>query len=287
MPSAETALLDATPVDQRTAAAIEAAEARAWADLYAAAPAGFADGAGLCFRHVSGALVLSWAATDRRFFSRTVGLGVAAPATPEAIDEILDGYAEEGITKFLLQSLPHCRPAEYEGWLRERGLEAFDAQDRVIRGAEPLDGGSTRSTDRELVVERVGRETEDDWADFLQRVYGLDTGRWLQELIGRSGWHQYVAREEGEIVGARGMHIGPDRIAWWGMDGPVPGIMTRDYEPDAAICAFMVDDGIAHGARGFIADIEAPSPDMDTPAYEYFARIGFRRPYARTHYSRR
>ena len=286
MPSAPTALMDTTPVDLRTAAAIEAAEARAWADLYAAAPAEFARAAGVRARDVAGTLVLSWAATGRRYFSRTVGLGVRAPATPGAIDQILKGYAEEGITMFLLQSLPHCRPAEYEGWLRERGLEPFDAQDRVIRGGEPLGTAATGSSGRELVVERVGPETQDEWADFLQRVYRLDTGPWLQELIGRAGWHQYVAREDGEIVGARGMHIGPDRIAWWGMDGPVPGVMTEDSEPDAAICAFMVKDGVAHGARGFIADIEAPSPGMDTPAYGYFARIGFRRPYARTHYAR-
>ena len=136
------------------------------------------------------------------------------------------------------------------------------------------------------MLERVGPDTQDEWADFLQRVYRLDTGPWLQELIGRAGWHQYVAREDGEIVGARGMHIGPDGIAWWGMDGPVPGVMTEDSEPDAAICAFMVEDGLARGARSFIADIEAASPDMDRPAYEYFARIGFRRPYARTHYAR-
>jgi hypothetical protein len=286
MPSAPTALMDTTPVDLRTAAAIESAEARAWADMYAAAPAEFASAGGVRARDVAGTLVLSWAATGRRYFSRAVGLGVTAPATPEAIDQILEGYAEEGITMFLLQSLPHCRPAEYEGWLRERGLEAFDAQDRVIRGGEPLEPAAAGSPGRELVVERVGPETQDDWADFLQRVYRLDTGSWLQELIGGAGWHQYVAREEGEIVGARGMHIGPDGIAWWGMDGPVPGVMTEDSEPDAAICAFMVRDGVAHGAHAFIADIEAPSPGMDTPAYEYFARIGFRRPYARTHYAR-
>jgi hypothetical protein len=83
------------------------------------------------------------------------------------------------------------------------------------------------------------------------------------------------------------MHIGPGGITWWGMDGPVPGVMTEDSEPDAAICAFMVEDGLARGARGFTADIEAPSPVMDTPAYEYLARIGFGRPYARTHYARR
>jgi hypothetical protein len=70
------------------------------------------------------------------------------------------------------------------------------------------------------------------------------------------------------------------------MDGPVPGVTTDDYEPDAALCAYMVADGLAHGARGFLADIEAPSPEQDTPAYGYFAELGFTIPYARTHWAR-
>jgi hypothetical protein len=85
-------LMDTTPATQEEAAAIEAAEARAWADLYAAAPAGFAQAAGLGTRDVAGALVLSWAATGRRYFSRVIGLGVAAPATEQGLDEIVAGY---------------------------------------------------------------------------------------------------------------------------------------------------------------------------------------------------
>src|SRR3954464_5368426 len=103
MASAATAVIDTAPVDLRTAAAIEAAEARAWADMYAAAPPEFARAAGVGSREVAGTLVLSWAATGRRYFSRTIGLGVTALATPEAIDHILEGYAEQGITMFLLQ----------------------------------------------------------------------------------------------------------------------------------------------------------------------------------------
>ena len=82
------------------------------------------------------------------------------------------------------------------------------------------------------------------------------------------------------------MYIGPDGTAWLGMDGPVPGLTTQDYEPDAALCAFIVEDGLARGARTFIADIEARSPAMDTPAYAHFSRLGFRLPYVRTHYAR-
>ena len=285
--------IDTSPADLTTTAAIEAAEAEAWADLYAAAPSNFAGDAGIGFREVAGALVISWAATGRRYFSRTIGLGVAQPVTPAALEDVLDGYQRAGITMFLLQSLPQCRPAAYESWLRERGLKPFDQQDRIVRGGAPLtvaqhrraaQSGYAAGAEREIAVERVDASMGDEWADYIQRVYRLDTGSWLQNLIGRSGWHQYVAREGGEIVAARGMFVCANRIAWLGMDGPVPGVMTDDYEPDAALCEAIVADGLVRGVRMFIADIEAPSPAMDTPAYDYFGWLGFTRPYARTHW---
>jgi hypothetical protein len=274
------ARIDMISVDLATAAEIEAAEMRAWADLYAAAPADWAESVGLGTRELGGALVIRWAATRRRYFSRVIGLGVTEPATTAALDEIIRGYDEAGITMFLLQSLPQCHPAEYEGRLRERGLEPFDAQDRVFRDGSPAEPPPPGP------VERVTQETADEWAEFLQRVYRLDTGHWLELLIGRRGWHEYVYREGAEIVGARGMFIGPDGAAWLGMDGPVPGVTSDDYEPDAALCAFMVADGLANGARSFLADIEAPSPELDTPAYRYFGELGFTRPYVRTHWAR-
>jgi hypothetical protein len=281
-----TRVLDTAPVDVVMAARLEAAEASAWADLYAAAPPEFAEAAGLGTREAGGARVLSWRASGRRYFSRVIGLGVIVPATERALEDILCGYEDAGITMFLLQLLPHCRPSHYEAWLRASGLEPFDAQDRIFRGNEPLAALPTLPRDGPLTVERVTPATADEWAEFLQRVYGLDTDRWLQALIDRPSWHQYAARTDGEIVGARGMHIGRDGIAWLGMDGPVPGLMTDDHAPDAAICAAIVADGLARGARTFIADIEAPSITMDTPAYEHFARLGFARPYVRTHYAR-
>jgi hypothetical protein len=265
------------------AAAIEAAEARAWADMYAAAPREFAESAGVATRTVAGALVISWAATGRRYFSRTIGLGVMEPATAAAVDDIVDGYADAGIGMFLIASQPHSRGLEEI--LRERGFEPFDVQERVLRGAGPVpEPRRPRSPDRHLEVERVAGATADEWAEFLQRVYSLDTGRWLQALVDRPRWHQYVAREDGEIVAARGMYVTPERVAWVGMDGPVPGLGTQDFEPDAALWERIVADGLAAGARSFIADIEAPSPSRDTLAYRYFDALGFRVPYARTHW---
>jgi hypothetical protein len=276
--------VNSDPIDAETAARLETAEARAWRELWSAAPEMFATAAGIRTREVAGALVLHWAASGRRYFNRAIGLGVIEPATPAAIDEILAGYRQAGISMFLLQALPHCRPAEYEHWLRQRGLRPFDAQDRVVRWDEPLNGSPTHSA-RALKVERVTADARDEWSEFLQRVYRLDCGPWLRALHERPDFYPYLARESGQIVAARSMYLGEDGIAWLGMDGPVPGLMTADYEPDAALCAAIVADGLELGACGFIADIEAPSEQMDTPSYESFARLGFRRPYTRVHYA--
>jgi len=281
------ATIDAGPISRSAAAAVEAAEGRAWFDLYGAAPAGWAAEVGLAVEEREGTVVLRWAATGRRYFTRAIGLGMTAPATESLLDAILHGFEEAGIDMFLLQSLPHCLPAQYEAWLVERGLEPFDAQDRLVRDGRPLERPERGfAIGRDLTVEQVTVETRDEWAEFLQTVYRLEAGPWLPRVIGRAGWHQYVAREEGAIVAARGMFLDPTGAAWLGMDGPVPGLWTDDYEPDAALCAAMVADALAWGARSFLTDIEARSDDLDTPPHTYFAELGFRRPYVRTHWAK-
>jgi hypothetical protein len=278
--------MDTSPIALSAAAVIEAAEAQAWSDLYAAAPPRWAAAAGLGRRWIGPSLVLHWAASLRRYFSRAIGLGVTSVATQDQLDQTLALWQQLGIDMYLIQSLPHCRPDGYEQWLTDRGLHAFDAQDRVVRGGQPLTPDTGHAAHRALRVETVTADSADGWSAFMQDTYRIDTGQWLPRLIGRRGWHQYVARESGQIVAARGMFITPDRIAWLGMDGPVPGIMSSDYEPDAALCTAIVTDGLARGARAFIADIEAPSAQMDTRAYDYFSALGFHRPYVRTHHTR-
>lgn len=286
MSATASATIDTSPIPVHEAAVIEAAEAHAWSDLYAAAPARWAAEAGLGFRWIGPSLALHWAASGRRYFSRAIGLGVTGIATEEQLAQTLALWRQLGIEMYLVQSLPHCRPDSYDQWLAERGLEAFDAQDRVIRGREPLSRQTDHLAHRDVRIETVTNDSADEWSLFMQETYRLDTGPWLPRLIGRPGWHQYVARESGQIIAARGMYIGANGIAWLGMDGPVPGVMSSNYEPDAALCVAMVSDGLARGVQVFIADIECPSPQLDTRAYEYFSTLGFRRPYVRTHYTR-
>src|SRR6478736_8085708 len=159
-------IMDTTPVDDDTAATWEAAEARAWADLYAAAPAEWAAQVGLGARWFGDTLAIHWAATGRRYFSRAIGLGVTAPATGAAVDDILALWERLGISMCLVQSMPHCAPPSYADWLRERGLEPFDQQDRIVRVEGAATADPVRS-EREFAVERVRPETADEWSRFL------------------------------------------------------------------------------------------------------------------------
>jgi hypothetical protein len=85
------------------------------------------------------------------------------------------------------------------------------------------------------------------------------------------------ARGCGRCTGGRG-----GASTWPARTG---GRWRRDG-PDAAILPRIVADGLALGAAGFAADIEAPSPAQDTSAYATSARLGFRIPYTRTHHMR-
>jgi hypothetical protein len=183
----------------------------------------------------------------------------------------------------MLVSQPHCRPEAFEQWLRRKGLQPAGAWDRVVRGAAPASPLSP-APGRDLRVERVTAESAHEWAEMLAVVYRLHAEPWLLALQGRPDWHHLVVRERGKVIAARSMYCPCGGLGFLAIDGPVPGIMTVDFEPDAALCAALVAEGLAGGARGFVADIEAPSAALDTPAYTYFARLGFARPYIRTHH---
>jgi len=266
-------------------AEIEQAEIDAWLDLYAATPADFA----ARFRPEilrAGEVVLTrCAAIPFVHFNCAMNLGVGTPATEERLDEVLALYAEAGVSAFALFHVPGAEPAELEGWLTARGLAPKGGWDRIVRDGAPLLEGVVEAAS-DLEVEEVTIESGPEWAAFLDSLYRLPTGPWLQALVGRPGWHHYALRREGKIVAVRTMYLGPSGFAWLGIEAPVPGLMAASFSLDQRLVERIVRDGLKLGAKGFVADIEAPHPEGKTPAYERFGALGFRRMYLRGHWRR-
>jgi len=249
---------------------------RAWEDLYKAAPPAFRAKHTLLARYVAGALVITSSGLHLAHFNSAIGLGTQSPASEEDIDNLLQSFRIAGAAKFYIHSVAEVQ-APLENLLMTKGLRIASSWDRVIRDGAPVSGLPATVPQ----VEQVDIATASEWAAFIDGIYHLPTAPWLKELVGRSGWHHYILRENGSIVAARSMFVDHDNQAWLGIDAPVPGIMTPNYNHDLAICTAMVQDGIQRGVQQFVADIEKPSPDRIGPAYEGFQNLGFKVTYLR------
>ncbi len=264
--------------------AIERAEVNAWRDLYAAAPADFAARQGLSIAEEADLVWTTCTTIPFIHFNCVKNLGVERPATESQLDALLAHYRAAGIARPWFHANPHAEPSALRCWLEARGLQRQSGWERIFRDATPLAIEPLFPTDGHS-VERVTPATAGEWAGFIDSRYRLPTSSWLLALVGRPGWHHYMLRQDGAVVAVRSLFIGADGMAWSGIDAPVPGIMAPSFDLDAVLGEAMVRDGIAAGAKLFVADIEAPHPDRDGPAYRNYARLGFKLAYFRSHYS--
>ncbi len=253
---------------------IETVEVNAWRDLYAAAPSDYAQSQGLGFDQVDGVELTRCASIPFTHFNCAMNLGLATPATEAQVERIVAHYRAHAIPAFTVYHVPSTQPAQLPAWLEARGFRLAGGWGRIVRDARPLSDAAPRS---DLRVEKVGAATAREWAGFIDTTYRLPTSPWLLALVGRRGWHHYLLRdaEQGRIAAARSMYLHPDGMAWLGIDAPVPGVMAPSFELDWQLCHAMVSEGLALAVRGFVADIEAPSPARDTPAYRGFESLGF------------
>jgi hypothetical protein len=90
--------------------------------------------------------------------------------------------------------------------------------------------------------------------------------------------------EANKIIAVRSIFIGNDNMAFWGIEAPIPGLMTSDFSMDFALAHHIVEQGLQMGVKGFVGDIEMARDTEDTPAYTNFKALGFSIPYRRKIY---
>lgn len=101
----------------------ERVERTALAELHRAAPETTREQLGLRLETVGTALVSIAAAEPTNILlNRTIGLGIEAPATQDAVKTIVELYAQAGVTDYFVHLHPHAQPAELRDWLAQAGL---------------------------------------------------------------------------------------------------------------------------------------------------------------------
>ncbi len=263
---------------------IENTEVAAWVDMYQAIPADYARQFGFELFDLAGLVLTRCKAIPFVHFNCVKNLGLGQPATEAKLDEALRLYAQGGVTQFSIVLGPANQPPGLTQWLAARGLSAKGSWDRIFRAGtqvpafrsgEPLD----------YAIEEVNAGTTARWTGFIDKTYGMPTGPWLAALVGRAGWHHYLLSRAGQDVCARSLFIANGHTAWLCIDAPVPGVMGPSFDDDARLCQVMVNDTLRKGVDLIAADIEAPSQDVNAPAYRNFSALGFQRAYLRQLFS--
>lgn len=261
--------------------AIERAELEAWRDMYLALPPAFTREFRPELREQDGVAFTRCRAIPFVHFNSVLNLGLGAPATEEVLDAILATYEAVGIARVTVLTLPAATPASLPGWLTARGFVERPGWDRVFRTA-PLAGHAVEDGEVAFVDSRMAPR----WTRFLDRWYGLPTAPWLQELVGRDGWHHAVLVQGDEIRAARSMFISPQRTAWLGVEAPVPGVMAPGFADDDRLIRALLGLAARRETQLAVADLEAVQPGRAGPAYDRWESLGFTVGYRRAHFVR-
>lgn len=231
-------------------------------DFLAAAPAWV----GARCNENGSAVALSLAAASGQVeFNRIVGLTAI-----EQLDELAPEYGDSSYWVSL-------DPASgLDAALLERGYTPAYAWQKFERGVEAYD------TTTALAVEEA-REPR-DFAETLITGYGLPAhfADWIATLVGRAGWHCFVAYDAATPAGAGALYVSDD-VGWLGVAATRPEQRGRGAQ--GAILAARIGRARELGLTRLFTETGVPRDGVPGPSYRNIVRAGFREAYVRPNYA--
>ncbi len=260
---------------------VDAVEAAAFADLYAAMPSSLADFMQPRVERLGGATALLLPALPVPIYNRVIGFGVHQPADPAQLDTIVDLYRQASASPAWLHIQPTARPAELRTWLAERGfaLAKPSTWAQVLRGTNPP---PQIATDFRVGPVEAGRERE--FGAVLAKAHRMPPmmAAWMQALVGRPRWHAYAAVREGDRIVAGGFLFVEEDFGWLALGGTLPEF--RMGGAHGALMSLRIRAAIALGC-GFVATETAePSRVEINHSLSNMYRMGFRKISSRYNY---
>jgi hypothetical protein len=259
---------------------LERIEIEAWRDYCAAAPPAFAQAVGLETAELGGPLLAMCRHVDHYQFNRLLGGGLGGDDEGRSLSIAAQRFREAGLKNGYLQIAPGARADGLAAKARSLGLQPIERTwVKFSRGPEPAPSPAT-SLD-------IAEATVADAIDFARAVvagFGMpDTlASWLAAIVGRKGWHTYVARDGGKAVGGAAMFVHQGR-AWLGI-GAVQAAARRKGG-QGALLARRITDGLAAGARWFATETGKPLPGEPHPSFSNIQRAGFGIAYERANWT--
>jgi hypothetical protein len=255
-------------------AGLEAAEAEACRDFWAAAPAGVREAFGIeAFPVGPDGLQLIGARLPGMVFNRILGFGSGTPSDPAELDRAIGRFDARGVPAWVLQVPPGGAAVALGAAL---GLAPHPrAWMKFVRGDAPPVPARTA-----LTVRAAGPADAGAFGAVLAASFGLpaDLAGWGAALVGRPGWRTFLGSDGAEPVAIGAIRLGPG-YGWLGFGGTLPRARGRGGQ--SAIFAARIAAGLAEGCRGFVTETGVPLAGEPAPSYRNILRAGFAEAYAR------
>lgn len=253
---------------------LEDAEAAAFADQLRAAPADW----GCVAEEAEHGWFLCAPTIDILLFNRLVGLGLRQPARRNDLEGGLDRFRAAGLKGYGVQLSPRAMPDGLPEWLSAAGLVRRDSWSKCYRAA-----GGVPSITTDLRVEEIGPERGGTAASIVCAAFGMPAERepWLASVVGRPGWHHYVAFDGSEAVATAALFVRGD-IGWLGVAGTLQGARRRGAQ--GALMQRRLTDGQLLGCKWFVTETGEDRPDRPNSSFHNMMRLGFQLAYQRPNY---
>jgi hypothetical protein len=267
--------------------AIENIERDAWLDLFAAQVDRSA-AAEVGFQLFRGCGLVGCKEVPITELNRAMGVGVPDD-TGGAMDDkdrnlMADWLGEHCAPHWAIQVPPLFVTKPFETWVKSRGLRPAGhgwakLHRDALQPAPELEMG-------EFLTRPAAFEEADEFAATVHAGFGTPPAfaDWPKAIVGRAGWHCYLAFDRSQPIAAGAMYI-QHALAWIGMTATLSSHRNRGAQ--SVLIRRAIVDGLARGVTIFTAETYPPVGDQRArfTSFRNFQRAGFDLAYLRANYS--
>jgi len=166
-------------------------------------------------------------------------------------------------------------------FLKDAGFKHFNNWTKLIRkGSEPLEKLTT-----EIKVRQIGPEDAETFGHIVCGAFGWPglVRQWLVRLVGRPGWHHYLAYMDDEPIATGAMYV-QNRIAWFGFASTIERFRRQGAQ--SALIHRRLKDAQAAECLNIVVETAEDTPAKQNPSYHNLLKFGFSLAYKRPNYLR-
>lgn len=254
---------------------LERIERCAVRDLHAAQPAAIRRGLGLAVHEVGPALVLIAHHSPSLLLNRVIGLDGRGGSG--AVNGALHYFARHDVRRFFVHLGPESDTAALRGWLHARGVVRYPRSwDKLARGRERVPPSPTKATirpARPTDAVRIGELVAQgfDLDPLTAQIYGRP------EMIGRAGWHHFVAcdpraADPDRAIGAGAVYVDGDEayLAFGTTDSA-----HRRRGIQGALLAQRIRCALDSGCRRVVTETGQSVAHESNSSHNNMRRLGF------------